>query len=358
MRNNGINYLNAAHPYGNCSTAQGHAGLTTGTFPSYHGITNNEWIDVDGVSFKGAVQDNDLSISAVFDPTNGKKVLGRSWRDAGDKSGYWFYYSPGPLVAPTFTPQGSGISPRNYVADTLSDQLMLYSTNELKTSVYALSMDAETSTLMAGRLGKAIWMDNVSGLFTTSRYYFPGGIPDWVNQFNSSHPVPASMTWNPVYPVGSAAYQFPNAQDYSGSALPDLGAIIGVPLPSGTLFGQTVPSIVPLFGAGFYANYPVGIQTYFAFVKQALDQLLSNDPNSRLVLWLNVVAFDTLAGLMGTQVQESIDLIYQIDQMLGDLMKYIQQKISLADCLFYFAMMRLNIRAYQKFFIIKDLDWP
>ena len=38
LRNRGVRYLNVFHPHANCSTAQGHASLTTGTFPIYHGI--------------------------------------------------------------------------------------------------------------------------------------------------------------------------------------------------------------------------------------------------------------------------------------------------------------------------------
>ena len=64
-------YKNAFHPHANCSTAQGHAAFLTGTFPAYHGMVNNVWLDANGQLFS-AVQDNDLSISGVFDPTNGK----------------------------------------------------------------------------------------------------------------------------------------------------------------------------------------------------------------------------------------------------------------------------------------------
>ncbi len=334
LRNNGLNYLNVFHPYGNCSSSQGYAGMTTGTFPSYTGITNNSWIDVDGVSFKGSAQDNNLNGTAAYDPTNGK----RYWLDPGetpaDNPAIGTYYSAGPMVPPTFIPTGTGVSPNNYIVDNLSDQLMLFSNSQLNTTVYSISTDPTTATLLAGRLGKAIWRDEVSGLFSTSQYYFPSGIPDWVNQFNAANPVPPTIVWNPVYPEGSAAYNFPGAQNYSGSAIPELSAIVGVPLPSGTFFNQTIPSTLPSFGAGIYIFSPPGIEVFFNFMQTAINQLLSDDPNSRLVLWVNIASFDILGYYMGTQVQESIDIIYQLDQGLGKLIKFVEKKLPLSECLF------------------------
>lgn len=334
LRNNGVNYLNVFHPYANCSSSQGFAGFTTGTFPSSNGIVNNSWIDVDGVSFKGAAQDNVLEGSAVYDPTNGK----RYWLDPGEtpaeNPSIGFTYGRGPFVAPTFMPSGTGISPKNMVVDNLSDQLMIFKTNELNTEVYSIAMDPTTPTIMAGRLGKALWMDPVSGLFTSSQYYFPDGLPEWVNRFNEQHPIPKTIVWNPLHPIGSPAYQFPDAQNYSGSALPLLSAFTGVDLPSGSLFGQTLPSILPDFGAQVYIFSPTGIDSLFKFVERSIDVLLNDDPNSRLVLWVNFFSFDIISYLLGTQIQESIDSLYQMDLRMGELIKFVEKKLPLSDALF------------------------
>ncbi len=195
LQTHGINYLNVFHPHGNCSTAQGHASLTTGTFPCYHGMVNNQWLDANGGLF-AVVQDNDLNLAGVFNPTNGSIY---NVDESNETIGYYY---------------AAGVSPRNYKVDNLSDELMLFSTPLQKSKVFSISSHQEPATLMAGRLGKAFWLDGPTGLFTTSKYYYPKGIPKWVKQFNQQHVVPETFVWNSFYPVGSDAYNFLDAQNY------------------------------------------------------------------------------------------------------------------------------------------------
>lgn len=314
LRKNSVNYQNVLHPHADCSTGQGHAALTTGTFPCYHGMVNNYWLDANGQLF-GIVQDNDIATSGVFNPINGS-----------------IYNS-----IDSFDIYPAGISPRNYKVDTLSDQLAMFSTPQQQTKVFAISSAVEPAVLMAGRLGKAFWMDGVTGLFTTSKYYFPEGIPEWVQTFNQSHPVPPTFVWETVYPIGSAAYQFPEAQNYQFSyifAPPYLPFTVFA--PHQTLFGETITSVFPGLGAGTYTESPLGIKTVFDLGKTIIaTQLDRKNDNENLVLWLNVTAFDSLAGFIGPQTQEAIDIIYHLDQQIGDLIKFAYKKFDRSDCLFF-----------------------
>lgn len=318
LKNRGVNYQNAFHPHANCSTGQGHAALTTGTFPTYHGIVNNVWLDAND-NLYGAVQDNDILTAGVFDPTNGLIY------NLNENS---------PTIASLYT---AGISPRNYKVDNLSDQLIIFSTPQQNTKVFSVSSNVEPAVLMAGRLGKAFWLDSVTGLVTTSRYYFPQGIPDWVQQFNQKHPVPSTFIWPSRYPIGSAAYQFPGAQNYQYSVIlaPPYLPITIFP-PNQTLLGATITSVVPFFGANPYTQSPLGIQTAYDFAKEIIHTQLDKDKNSNLVLWVNVTSFDTLASFLGPQTQDAIDIIYHIDQQIGDFIKYAYKKLPPSDCLFVF----------------------
>lgn len=312
LQTSGVRYLNVFHPHANCSTAQGHASLTTGTFPCYHGMVNNQWLDANGKLYS-VVQDNDLQTAGVFNPTNHQIYNVDETNETVQ-----YYYS-------------SGVSPRNYKVDNLSDELMIFSTPIQNSKVFSISSHQEPAVLMAGRLGKAFWMDGPSGLFTTSKFYFPSGIPDWVNEFNQEHVVPDHFVWNPVYPIDSPAYRFQDAQNYQYSDI-----FKGILPVRQTVLGKTVYAKVPVFGAQPYISSPLGIHTLYDFAKEIIDTQLSDHPNDRLILYVNHVAYDSLGGLIGPQTQDAIDIIYQLDKGIGEVIQHTLKKVDPNDCLFLF----------------------
>lgn len=312
-----VSYENTFHPHANCSSGQGYAALATGTFPSYHGIVNNLWLDANSQSFL-AEQDNDLINAGVFDPTNGLIY------NLDEKS---------PTISNFYH---AGVSPNNYRVDNLSDSLILFSTPEQKYKVFALaSAGPEPAALFAGRLGKGLWFDPVSGLVTTSRYYYPNGIPNWVEKFNDAHPLPATFTWTSVYPVGSKAYHFPEAQNFEFS-------VVSAPpffpftvfQPHQTFFGQTTNSFFPVLGTEGYLISPEGISRSFEFAKALINHEWDPKSNEHLVLWFEIQSFDIVASLQGTQTQDAIDIVYQIDRQLASFFKFLFKKVKPEDCLF------------------------
>lgn len=312
LQHHGIKYINVFHPHANCSTAQGHASLTTGTFPCYHGMVNNQWLDANGKLFS-AVQDNDLVTAGVFNPTNDLIYNVNESNETVD-----YYYA-------------SGVSPRNYKVDNLSDELVLFSTPVQNSKVFSISSNQEPAVLMAGRLGKAFWLDGPTGLFTTSKYYYSHGLPEWVKNFNSEHEIPESFVWTPVYPIGSEAYNFPDAKNYRYSDI-----FHGVLPMRQTLLGSTVRSQAPVFGSQPYISSPLGIQTLYEFANEIIDLQLTNEPNERLILYVNHVAYDSLGGFIGPQTQDAIDIVYQLDRGIGKVIEHALKKVDPSDCLFLF----------------------
>lgn len=312
LQTKGTNYLNVFHPHGSCCTAQGHASMTTGTFPSYHGMVNNQWLDGASRLFS-CVQDDDLSLSGVFNPENGHIY---NVDDSSETISYYYR---------------AGVSPRNYKVDNLSDQLMLFSTPKQTSKVFSISSHQEPAVLMAGRLGKALWLDGPSGLFTTSKYYYPQGAPSWVKTFNEAHKPPKDFVWEPAHPLKSGAYDFSGAKNYSYS-----DAFRGVLPERQTLFGQSIRSDAPVLGFQPYISSPLGIHTLYDFANKIIDTELSNNPNERLVLWVNHVAFDTFAGLIGPQTQDAIDIGYHLDKGIQTVISHAYKKVDPADCLFVF----------------------
>lgn len=314
---NSVSYENTFHPHANCSSGQGYAALTTGTFPSYHGIVNNIWLDANSQVFQSE-QDNDLIKTGVFDPTNG--LIYNLDEQSPTISNYY----------------NAGVSPNNYRVDNLSDQLILYSTPEQQYKVFAFSSGgSQPAALFAGKLGKGLWVDPVTGLVTTCRYYYPNGLPDWVKQFNNSNPLPPTFTWTPVYPIGSKAYQFPEAQNF------EFSVVLAPPFfpftifqPNQTFFGQTTDSFFPVVGAGSYIDSPEGISKSFEFAKALINHELDPKSNEHLVLWFDVMSFDEVASFQGTQTQDALDIVYQIDRQLDSFFKFLFKKVKPEDCLF------------------------
>jgi hypothetical protein len=260
-----------------------------------------------------AIQDNDVATAGVFNPSTGGVYYETEANDT-----IAFYYT-------------NGVSPRNYKVDTLADQLMIFSTPEQTSKVFSISSDPEPATLMAGRLGKAFWLDGPTGLFTTSRYYYPKGIPEWVKQFNQDHPVPETFEWQPVYPLDSAAYQFADAQNYQYSDV-----FAGILPVHKTLLGTALHTNLPIFGAQAYIVSHLGIQSVYDFANYLIDTQLGGGSNERLVLFVNHTAFDTVAAILGTQTQETIDITYQIDRGIGNVIRHAYKKVDPSDCLFLF----------------------
>src|SRR6266478_7571633 len=151
LLDNGVVYTNAHMPHGQPGTSTGHAGLNTGTCANYHGFTSNSWYE------------------------NGKKVL------CDDDS------SPETFV---LSPHGNtydyGKSSQRLKVDGLSDQCVLQTEPSSHFAVYSISGKSRSAIPTASKLGKALWLDPATSLFTSSKAYFDT-LPEWLQQFNKNN---------------------------------------------------------------------------------------------------------------------------------------------------------------------------
>lgn len=150
LLDHGIVYENAYIPYALPKTGPGHASLATGALPRDHGIVNNGWFDEKRQRF----------IRCEESPLNNTSSLLPSTYSAG-----------------------------NMITNTLSDQLITYSTDRSGFLVYALSQKIVPAIFMAGFLGKAFWLDDKTKTLTSSAAYFKE-MPQWVREWIKHHPVP------------------------------------------------------------------------------------------------------------------------------------------------------------------------
>ena len=142
----GYSCENTLIPYTPTVTGCGHACAYTGSVPSIHGITGNNWWD------------NQLMRSVYCSEDKTVKVVGGKSDEDGQ------------------------MSPRNMLTTSICDELRL-ATN-FKSKVIGIALKDRGSILPAGHSANAAyWYEGKTGNFITSTYYMKE-LPDWVNQFN------------------------------------------------------------------------------------------------------------------------------------------------------------------------------
>ena len=157
---------NAQYNYLLNETSVGHATISTGAYPSHHGIISNNWY----VSLKDEV------INCVADEQ--QRTVGGSY-------------------------EAGRASPSQLLASTLGDELKL--SNNFKSKVAGIALDKSAAILSAGHTADyAYWYDDVSGNWVSSTYYMDS-LPVWVEEFNAKKLIDTYLdrTWEPLYPLGS-----------------------------------------------------------------------------------------------------------------------------------------------------------
>jgi len=148
--NKGAYFTDCYYQYANTMTAPGHSTIGTGAYTNGHGISLNEWWD-----FKRSTTH---PVSSVED---------ERYDIVGDHG-----------------PTDIGASPRNELASTLGDEVVLASAG--KSRLFGISLKDRAAILTSGHASKgAFWLDHASGHFVSSTYWGPK-LPDWAAAFNAS----------------------------------------------------------------------------------------------------------------------------------------------------------------------------
>ncbi len=175
--NEGTFFRNASFEYLLTQGAPGFSTISTGTEPSYHGITSDNWYQV--LKDELVYCTKDISV----DPVGGSYESGLH-------------------------------SPVNLQASTFTDELKL-ATNMLS-KVYAVGMKEYAAIFSAGHAADgAFWFDNTTGTWMTSTYYMKS-LPAWVHEFNSMKHSDTYLneTWNLSRPVSDYSICLPDTNSF------------------------------------------------------------------------------------------------------------------------------------------------
>lgn len=280
----GIRYTNAFFPQAMPETGVDHATLGTGTLARDHGIIGNYWLNQEGQ--KVDCERDDAPEAATFSPTG--------------------------------VYDDEGVSPKNIMVDTLSDQLILNNHPAVNTTVFSLSLKPRAAIGMAGRLGKAIWLDVKSGNFTSSKAYFKE-LPGWVSDFNQAKKTSemSSFSWQLFHPRDSQFYEFPKLEEaYRFGSINE------------TLIGKTTP-IDKSQAAPFelFEKTPTSAALLIDLADTCIKKHHSSDPTQRLVVWLSVSSLDLAGHVFGPNSMELIDILYHIDHILGQFIQRVYSRV-------------------------------
>ena len=145
-------------------SAVGHASISTGAYPSGHGIISDEWY----------INLEDRVVNCTEDKN--QKTIGGSF-EAG-------LHSPKRLMTTTF-----------------ADELKL--SNNKKSKTFGISFEPHQAIISAGHTADgAYWFDKTNGNWVSSSFYIDS-LPVWVREFNEKRfpDTYLEQIWEPLYPL-------------------------------------------------------------------------------------------------------------------------------------------------------------
>src|SRR5216683_1551142 len=267
-------FRDAAYPYAATETCVGHATISTGAFPSTHGMISNEWFD--------------RELQKTVACTDDSKVKNLGYAGASVTGGN----SASKMLVPAF-------------ADELKFQ------TGGGTRVVTFSLKARAAITMGGRLGSAVtWFDADVGAWTTSSAY---PVAAFVEEFAKAHPAAADYgkTWAPMLPA--SAYLYDATATGAG---PPAGLGAAFPHPLRGKPDSTGPDPV------FYCQWETSpyADTYLTRIAEtAVDKLELGARAGTDFLAVSYSSVDYVGHAFGPRSWEIQDVLVRLDQDLAEL---------------------------------------
>src|SRR5271167_3233195 len=276
----------AAYPYAATSTCVGHATISTGAFPSSHGMISNAWWD----------RDAQKMVTCTDDP-NVKNV---AYAGGSTKGGDSAWRMQLPAYAEELKFQTGGA-----------------------TRVVTFSLKARSAITLAGHKGAAAtWFDSATGAWVTSSPY---DTMPFIEEFVKKHPVAEDYgkTWSLSLPATSYLYE-----DKTAGASPPDGWSNSFPHPLHGKEGSTAPE------AAFYQQWSTSpfAETYLTkLALAAVDSLGLGKSGATDYLGVSYSSVDSVGHAFGPRSREIQDMLVRLDKDLGELFTHLDQKVGRAN---------------------------
>ncbi len=294
LMRDGAHWTNANYPFTPTKTAPGHTAIMTGAPPSVSGIAGNEWIE----------RETGRKVTSVGDST--AKLLGGGPREVAN-------------------------SPRRLLASTVGDELRRATNNRSK--VIGISEKPRAAILPVGRgANGAYWLSGSSGNVISSDYYFPE-LPNWVQEFNRTHPLDKyfGARWDRILP--EAAYLKHAGVDSppweNAKAPGETNAF-----PHWVTGGERKP------GNAFYDaldHSPFINEVLVSFAEQAIEKEQLGEDEVTDLLGVSLSGNDHVGHRFGPYSQEVMDMALRVDRQIAALLDFVDARVGLDSTLVVFS---------------------
>ncbi len=275
-------FRSAAYPYAATETCVGHATISTGAFPSSHGIISNAWWD----------RDAQKMVTCTSDPN----VTNVAYAGGATKGGDSAWRMQLPAYAEELKFQTGGA-----------------------TRVVTFSLKARAAITLAGHKSDAAsWFDGDNGVWVTSSPY---GTMPFIESFVKQHPVAEDYgkTWSLSLPATSYLYD-----DKTAGAVPPDGWTNSFPHALRGKQSDSGPN------EEFYEQWSTSpfAETYLTKLSlTAVDSLGLGTSGSTDYLGVSYSSVDYVGHAFGPRSREIQDILVRLDQDLGALFTHLDQKV-------------------------------
>jgi arylsulfatase A-like enzyme len=248
----GANFTDCYFGYANTMTAPGHATIGTGAYTNGHGISLNDWWDL--------TRSTTHPVTSVEDERY--------------------------LIVGSGDAKEIGASPRNELASTLGDEVVLATKG--KSKLFGISLKDRAAILTSGHASQgAFWLDHASGHFVSSTYWGPE-LPQWVKAFNRSGRTGLALREAAASPgnfyddVGKSPASVSYLLDFAKSLVSaehmgghDVTDVLTISISSTDILGHIVGPDAPEQRAMVDA-VDVDLNDFFSWLNQHVDGGMSN----------------------------------------------------------------------------------
>ncbi len=289
----GMQFTDAHQDHAQTSTGPGHASLATGLYPSHSGIVGNSWFD----------RQQDRRMYCVEDEASPLLPI------AVEPS----------IASPAKS--SSGRSPQNLLGTAFPDWLKQANP---RSKAFGVSRKDRSAILLAGKQADAaFWYGGENGDLITSRYYLDR-YPQWMRNF-LDRKIPDSyfgQTWEPR-PVGTETLKQLAIEEVDQGLFQQ-----GFPYPLGGT------SLRP--NSRFYGDF--GSSPYFedyllAFVRDLIEGEKLGQDDAVDYVGIGFSVLDSVGHRYGPNSREVLDTWIRLDEGLGELFDYLDQKVGMGQVL-------------------------
>jgi predicted AlkP superfamily pyrophosphatase or phosphodiesterase len=267
----GARFTNAMYPYANTVTCAGHSTISTGDFPSTHGMIANDWYQRDTSSRVMCANDPKVTLVA---------------------------YGTGPA-----TLDAKGESDWRMLAPSLAEQIRAKSPGS---RVVSMSLKARAAATLAGHTGDAVtWLE--ADRWVTSTAYDSARVPE-VQAFVTAHPIEADVTKTWSGPAAAAA-----------SADPSLSSAFPHALSAN---GKTDEAFY-----GAWEGSPYSDEYLEAMAESLTDSFALGKRGPVDVLAISFSALDLVGHQYGPDSAEIQDTLLHLDGTIGKLFDHLDKTV-------------------------------